>query len=178
MHTRIVAVLAVIALALAAAPAHAAVIDLNPDGTWLTQDQDMNAGDYFTDTYMATANELVTVTDIFVISDDFNIYVNGILAQTAFAPNWTADGLASAETIDIGDPAAALASGLYANVSFFVNAGDVISIQDYSIPPEDSGAPFPDGTVAISAIGSPEPASMLLLGAGLAGLGLLRRKRA
>ena len=177
MHIRFIAITVLVMLALAVAPAHAGLVTLNPDGTWYTQDQDMTAGSFFNDTYLAAANEWVTVTDIWVISDDFDIYVNGILAATAYAPNWNADGLATAETVDYGDPAQALASGYYANASFYVNARDVISIKDYQIPINDGGDFYADGTVAIDAV-SPEPASFVLLGAGLAGLGLLRRKRA
>jgi hypothetical protein len=158
-------------------PANAAVIPLAPDGVWHTQDVILTAPDFFPDTYRATVNETVRVTDFLIENDDFDIFVNSVVRATTFHTDWpafpAADPFVSPPFEP--DPATAFASGNFGTAVFTVNAGDIISIEDIHIPPSDvGGPPFPDGTVAISAVSAvPEPASIAVLGVGLCLIGLI-----
>ncbi len=161
-----------------AAGAHAAVVNLAPNGLWFTQDQNMATGDFFTDTYQATKNETVRLTDIDVVSDQFGIYINGtFLENSSSVPDWT--GLGASDPMQSppydSDPATAFSSGFFSTAVFTVHAGDVISIADIHIPPQADGTVYPDGTMAISAV--PEPAVWALMLAGFAGLGATMRTR-
>jgi hypothetical protein len=162
-----------------ASGAHAAVVNLGPGDGWFVQDQNMNTGDFFNDSYLATATEAVRITDLFVVSDQFGVYVNGVhWFDTPAMADWNALGASGPFQSPpyLSDPNAAWASGLFSGATIVLKAGDVLSLTDIHIPPQDNGAPFPDGTVAVKAV--PEPATWAMMLIGLGGLGaVLRRSR-
>lgn len=140
----------------------------------------MGVGATFDTTYTATSSEQVLLTAWGTVSDQFNIYVNGIerLSSTV-VPNWDALGWGSAIDTDFADYTAVYTSGLFSTADFFVGKGDVIWIQVSSLAPDD-GSVYSDGTfgaVAIEALNTPEPATFGFMAVALLALGglLLRR---
>ena len=133
------------------------------DGSWVVLDEVMDPGDYFTGPYTWDAPYLVrfTITDLFVISDQFEVYDNGELVVTTPAmSDWDDLGYASPGVGGpfppwTNDPDVAFGSGLFSSsVLYFGPGSHSIDIRDIHIPPltdaEDS-LPFPDGTVAFKA---------------------------
>jgi len=123
-------------------PADAAVIPLAPDGVWHTQDVIMTAPAFFPDTYSATAQETVRVTDILIENDDFNIFVNSVLKAITFHTDWPAFPASDPFTSPPfePDPATAFASGNFGTAVFSVNAGDIISMKTFTFRPRTSAA--------------------------------------
>jgi len=156
------------------------------DGTWVILDEYMSEGDSFTGQWDWTSSSAVkfTITDLYVVSDQFEVYDAGSLVlTTSDVPDWSdlgASGPYTAPPFE-GDPDAALASGYFSSgVITFAAGSHSITIRDIHIPPTDSGAAFPDGTVAFKAMECPAvpvPGAVLLgtLGTGL--VGWLRRRR-
>jgi hypothetical protein len=107
---------------------------------------------------------VLVVTDAFDIGDEFYIFLTGILAGvTSDVP----------EVGDCGsDPIACIAGGASVGAFFLTPGMHEINILPFQSPFGGGAAYF---FIAESVV--PEPATMLLLGAGLIGLGVVRRRQ-
>ncbi|MBI5836042.1 MAG: PEP-CTERM sorting domain-containing protein [Candidatus Eisenbacteria bacterium] len=168
-------------LALVAGPVHAAPMPL--DGSWVRLDENMAEGSFFTGNWdwESACNVAFTITDIWVVSDAFEVYDFGKLVfTTPKVPDWDALGLLDPRTAPpyTGDPDLALADGRFSNgLHVFGSGTHSITIRDYHIPPMTAGGnPFPDGTVAFKAACTPEPGTLGLMLLGGVALLALRRK--
>ena len=156
------------AFALTPTCASAQVIDLTTlYGTWDVQDQFSAPGTFFDHSYFAPVAATLKYTDLFIIGDEYNIFINGTLLFSALSP--PNDGTF------IADPDAAFASGKFTKGLIHLLAGDTVEFQILTIPPG-----FTDATLAVTAITPvPEPAAwgMLIAGAGFAGAAIRSRRR-
>ena len=131
------------------------------DGSWVILDEVMPEGGYFTGPYTWDEPYLVrfTITDLAVISDQYEVYDNGdLIVTTPAMPDWDDLGYGSP---GVGGPFppwtadadVAFASGLFSSaVLYFGPGAHSIDIRDIHIPPTTAGGnPFPDGTVAFKA---------------------------
>ncbi len=163
-------------------------------GPWVILDQGslaspMLAGDFFkapdgTNIWTLTCPTscYFYITDLFVVTDQFEVYDGGaLIATTPAMPDWfgigAPDPFASPPWTD--NPDVAWASGDFSALKIALGAGTHdLSIRDIHIPAMSvGGGPFFDGTVAFRAE-IPEPASLALLGVALlAAFGFVRRTK-
>lgn len=129
------------------------------DGTWIVLDEVMLSGNFFSGTWVWDSTETIsfTVTDLFVASDEFEIYDNGAsVALTPASADW--DVLGKSDPVDppsyTTDPAIALSSGYFSNAKLkFAPGHHEITIRVTHIPAVTSGGvPFIDSTVAFKAV--------------------------
>ncbi len=164
----------------------AAPIDLIVGNSWQTWDEEISAGDFFSVEFKLNTSATVQITDYFVLTDRFEIFVNGSsIGQSTLKPDWV--GIGSPDPFSPPfefDPTAAFEGGLFSSFVFNALAGDVITLKALFIPPfEVGGEPFPDSGFAIRAISGgnegqvPEPATVGMMAVGLAGTILLRRRK-
>ena len=142
----------------------------------------MAVGNNFSTSYTASAPETILLTAWGPVSDQFNIFVNGVdVLSSSVVPDWDSLGLPGAvPSTDFADFYQVYASGLYSTAAFKVNQGDVITIQLSHLPANDPayGNVFSDGTFGSMAIRStPEPVTFGFMGVGLLALGGFYRRR-
>lgn len=162
-------------LAVAIIPFRVNAVPLTLDGSWTVLDQNpMNNGDFFADNYTWNSASSVQfdITDLFVVSDLFEVYDNNVLVLTT---NIVDDyvGLGEAASFHYTtDADVAWADAYFSKGSIVFGAGaHDITIKDTRIP-----TGYPDGTVAFRAFTVPEPLTLALLSVGLIGIGAARRK--
>ncbi|MCU0917885.1 MAG: hypothetical protein MUC88_25480, partial [Planctomycetes bacterium] len=162
----------------------AAAVPTPLDGTWVWRNETMNPGDFFADTFEWDSffDVFFEITDFAVVSDQFEVYDNGVLILTTPAvPDWDDIGAAGPfeppYTLDMD---VALASGVYSSGQYLFGPGaHALTIRDIHIPPSGPDTPngpappFGTGTVAFKAVEVviPAPGTLLLasLGAGIVG---------
>jgi hypothetical protein len=155
---------------------------LLPFGTWETVD-DFNMSPVphnFPEiwTFTSTVDVLLTVTDLYVVGDSYNVYDNAVLVLNA---PWVTDWSTIAGCN--GDPRhASCHYTLYPNVAltdpFFAHGSVLLGPGSHSITLTELTLPtgFTDGTYGIRADPVPEPATLTLFGLGVGALGLIRRR--
>jgi len=110
-----------------------------------------------------TGSATLTVVDLFAVGDQFEIFDNSIEVGT------TSVVAAGGGNPCGGDIGCALANSAYSQGVFDLGAGS------HSITIEEIVSPYGSGAAAFSVGTVPEPGTVVLLGAGLAGLWLRRR---
>jgi hypothetical protein len=149
---------------------------------WQYQIEYMVPGNSFATSYTASIGETVLLTAWGPVSDQFNIFVNGVEAlSSSVVSDWDTLGLPGADqSASFATFDQVYASGLYSTAFFKVNKGDVISIQVSHLPANDpafgnifGGGTF--GSVALEAV--PEPVTFGFMGVALLSLGSFSWRR-
>jgi hypothetical protein len=137
-------------------------------------------GTYFAETWSYTGSAVLSVTDIYVVGDAFDVFDNGVSIMVlnpvdgSFQNIPGCDGNAfDASCHYTTDPNVALADPYFAHGSVLLGGGlNEITIEATELP-----TGFTDSTVALKVDAVPEPASVVLFGTLLLGLGGLVRRR-
>ena len=121
------------------------------DGTWIIIAEYMDEGDFFTGSWTWDEPYLVrfTITDLFVVTDEFEVYDNGVkVLTTPSLPDYAALGIGAFDSPPwTDDPDVALAEPKFSKGVLYLGPGShEITIRDIDIP-----TGFPDGTVAFKA---------------------------
>jgi len=111
-------------------------------------------------TFTAVNDVYLKVTDAFDHGDRFDVFVNGVLAFTTSA--------VAASGGTVSDPDVAFADPLYSHGVITLLPGS------YTVDIFTAASPFGGGGAYVEVENTPEPATWVLLGAGLSLLGLRR----
>lgn len=121
------------------------------DGTWIVIDEVMAEGDFFTGSWTWDEPYLVrfTITDLFVVTDEFEVYDNGVkVLTTPSLPDYATLGIGAFDSPPYTtDPDVALAEPKFSKGVVYLGPGShEITIRCIDIP-----TGFADGTVAFKA---------------------------
>ncbi len=137
--------------------------DVAVDGAWTVLDELMAGGAFFAPLYRYTSAVPVRidVTDLFVVSDRSEVYVDGqLVGSTPAVADWTAAGGGPHDPPYTADPNAAWPHPAFSKASFVLPAGThVLTLRNAHRPPQASGAPYPDGTVAFRLVATDGPSA-------------------
>ena len=167
-----------------AIPSLAKAVSMPLDGSWVKLIEEMEEGDFFSGgpwEWTSSVAVVFDITDWAVITDVFEVYDNDhLVLTTAPTADWTSFAGGPKDPPYTTDPDIAWVTAAYSKGSIvFAPGAHSITIKDISIPPLDrtGEVDFIDGTVAFRANEVPEPTMLLLLGSGITGLALRRRRQ-
>ena len=137
-------------------------------GSWVVMDELMTVGSFYAPMFVYTsATPLqIDITDLFVVSDRNEVYLDGLLlGATPAVPDWSALFPAVGPLDDAPYTASAAVAWTrpeFSKSSFALPAGThALTFRNIHIPLDTNGLPFVDGTAAFRLV-VPEPTTGLL----------------